>query len=472
MNKIKQETLSAYKALLENKGTAYDRLACLFDEGTFVETGRFIKRTTTEFDEAAGNEFEGVVTGYGAVEGRLVFAYAEDYSRMKGAMSEAHAKKIVSVYESALKSGAPVVGILDSVGAKVLEGVGVLAGYGAIMKAAAKASGIIPQIAIVAGNCTGSLATVASLADIVIAAENGKYFVNSPISLKADGMENAGAIMAASESGAISLCAESADAAIKEAKKIICLLPSNNVEGTAYTETADDPGRAIGADVANELLDNTGSVELCAAYGKDVKTVLGTVAGITVGVVAACNTLTPAGANKAAKFVSFCDSFSIPVVTLVDCEGIAVSAEAEKAPLSAALARLAMAYASSTNAKVTVVTGKAYGQVFTLFGSKALGADIAYATENAIISVMPTAAAVEFVYGEQILAAEDPMAEKKAVTEEWNTKIASPVAAARNGDIDDIIATSDVRYRVASALEMLSSKATGEIYKKHGNLPL
>ena len=472
MNKIKQETLSEYKALLENKGAAYDRLCLLFDEGTFVETGRFVKCATTEFDDAKENAFEGVVTGYGAVEGRLVFAYSQDLSRMKGAMSQAHAKKIVAVYEAALKAGAPVVSILDSTGAKVLEGVGVLAGYASIMKAAAKASGVIPQIAIVAGNCTGSLATVASMADIVIGAEeSGKYFVNSPIALKAKGMDNAGSVKVAAENGSIALTAACAGCAIKEAKKIVCLLPANNVEGTAYTETADDPGRSI-SDVAAELLDSQSAIELSAAYGKDVKTVIGTIAGITVGVVNANAALTPAGANKAAKFISFCDSFSIPVVTLVDCEGLTVTAEAEKAPFSAALARLAMAYASSSNAKVTVVTGKAYGQAYTLLGSKALGADIAFATENAVISVMPTEAAVDFVYGEQILNAADPIAEKKAVTEEWNTKIASPVAAARNGDIDDIIATEDVRYRVASALEMLSSKATGEIYKKHGNLPL
>ena len=473
MNKIKQETLKEYEALLTGNGACYERLALLFDEGTFVETGRFVKRTTTEFDTAAGNEFEGVITGYGAVEGRLVFAYAQDFSRMKGAMSEAHAKKITAVYEAALKAGAPVVSILDSAGAKVLEGVGALAGYGAIMKAAAKASGIIPQIAIVAGNCTGSLATIAAMADITIGAEeSGKYYVNSPIALKAKGMEEAGSVKTAAQNGALSLTACCTECAIKEAKKIICLLPANNVEGTAYTETKDDPGREITSDIAAELADNASTIELGATYGKGLKTSLATIAGITVGIVSATDKLSAKDANKAAKFISFCDSFSIPVVTLVDCEGLAVCVECEKAPFSAALARLAMAYASSTNAKVTVVTGKAYGQIFTLLGSKALGADVAFATEEAVISVMPTEAAVEFVYGEQILAAENPMAEKKAVTEEWNTKIASPVAAARNGDIDDIIAKADVRYRVASALEMLSTKATGEIYKKHGNLPL
>ena len=472
MNKIKQETLNEYQALLENKGVSYDRLNVLFDEGTFVETGRFVKRATTEFDTAAGNEFEGVVTGYGAVEGRLVFAYAQDFSRMKGAMSEMQAKKIVAVYHAAMKAGAPVVAILDSAGAKVLEGVGALAGYGAIMKASAKASGIIPQIAIVAGSCTGSLATIAAMADIAIGAEDGKYYVNSPIALKAKGMEEAGSVKTAFENGSLALTACCAECAIKEAKKIICLLPSNNVEGTAYTETADDPGRAIVGDIAGEIADTASAIELGAAYASNIKTSLCTIAGITVGLISATDKLSPKGANKAAKFISFCDSFSIPVVTLVDSEGLVVCAESEKAPFSAALARLAMAYASSTNAKITVVTGKAYGQIFTLLGSKALGADVAFATEDAIISVMPTEAAVEFVYGEQILTAEDPMAEKKAVTEEWNTKIASPVAAARNGDIDDIVAKADLRYRVASALEMLSSKATGEIYKKHGNLPL
>lgn len=472
MNKIKQETLSEYNALLSNKGGAYDRLCLLFDEGTFVETGRFVKSVTTKFDINPENAFEGVVTGYGAVEGRLVFAYAQDSSRMKGAMSEAHAKKIVSIYEMAMKAGAPVVGILDSIGAKVLEDVAVLAGYGAIMKASAKASGIIPQITVVAGNCTGSLATIAAMADISIGAEDGKYFVNSPISLKAKGMEDAGSIKTAAANGSLSLSACCTECAIKEAKKIICLLPANNVEGTAYTETKDDPGRAIASDIAAELADTGSAIELGKEYGKSVTTSLATIAGITVGIVNAADKLTPKGANKAAKFISFCDSFSIPVVTLVDCEGLVVCPDAEKAPFSAALARLAAAYASSTNAKVTVVTGKAYGQAFTLLGSKALGADVALATEDAIISIMPTEAAVDFIFGEEIMASADPVAEKKAVSAEWESKMASPVSAARNGDIDDIITKADVRYRVASALEMLSSKATGEIYKKHGNLPL
>ena len=224
MNKIKQETLSEYTALLENRTAAYDRLNSLFDEGTFVETGRFVKSATTEFDTAPGNEFEGVVTGYGAVDGRLVFAYAQDLSKMKGAMSEAHAKKIVAIYDAALKTGAPVVGILDSTGAKVLEGVGALTGYGAIMKASAKASGIIPQITIVAGSCTGSLATIASMADITIGAEeSGKYYVNSPIALKAKGMENAGSMLVAAENGSVALTAACAGCAIAKAKKIISL---------------------------------------------------------------------------------------------------------------------------------------------------------------------------------------------------------------------------------------------------------
>ncbi|MBQ8399326.1 MAG: carboxyl transferase [Clostridia bacterium] len=477
MNIIKQNTLEQYEELLAGGGTAYDRVANLFDAGTFVELGRFVKKATTEFDNEPGNEFEGVVTGYGAIDGKLVFAFVQDFSRMKGAMSEAHAKKIVAVYDSAMKSGAPVIGVFDSAGAKVLEGVAALSGYGSIMKAAAQASGVIPQIAVIAGTCSGSLATIASMSDVVIGAKSGSLYINSPFAQKAKGEEKAGTIEYAAENGAVSVVTETVEEALVTAKKLIVLFPSNNVEGTAYNEVADSANRLVAGEgalteIVSELVDAGSAVEFGKEYAPDTATTVASIGGITVGVVAAGGKLTAKGAEKAAKFVSFCDSFSIPVVTLVDCEGTAACACSEKAPFSSKLARLASAYAVSTTAKVSVVTGKAYGTVFTVFGSKTLGADVAFATPNASISVMPTEAAVEFIYADQIKTAADPMAEKEAVTAEWSEKVCSPVTAARNGDLDDIIAASELRMRVAAALEMLSGKATTAPYKKHGNLPL
>ena len=477
MNTIKQNTLEQYEDLLAGGGTAYDRVACLFDAGTFVELGRFVKKATTEFDDVPGNEFEGVVTGYGAIDGKLVFAFVQDFSRMKGAMSEAHAKKIVSVYEAAMKSGAPVIGVFNSAGAKVLEGVSALSGYGAIMKASATASGVVPQIAVIAGTCSGSLATIASMADVTIAAKDASFYINSPFALKAQGEEKAGSAAYAAENGAVSVVTGTVEEALATAKKLVALFPSNSVEGTAYTESADGANRLVygeGAlsDIVSELVDAGSAVELGKAYASETATFVASVGGITTGIVAAGGKLTPKGAEKTAKFVAFCDSFSIPVVTLVDCEGTAACACCEKAPFATKLARLASAYAVSTTPKVTVVTGKAYGTVFTIFGSKTLGADVAYATPAASISVMPTEAAIEFVYSEQIKASADPMAEKAAVTAEWTEKVCSPVTAARNGDIDDIIDPAQLRMRVAAALEMLSGKATTAPYKKHGNLPL
>ena len=204
-NKDKQNTLEQYEDLLKNGGAAYDRIASLFDAGTFVELGRFIKKTTTPFDDAPGGEFEGVVTGYGAVDGKLVFSFVQDFSRMKGAVSEAHAKKIVALYEAAVKAGAPVIGVFDSAGAKVLEGVSVLSGYGAMLKAAASASGVIPQIAVIAGVCSGSTAAVASLADVVIAAEDkGKFFTTAPgPTLKTNGTSLPDVISVAKTEGSI-----------------------------------------------------------------------------------------------------------------------------------------------------------------------------------------------------------------------------------------------------------------------------
>ena len=476
MDTVSKNSLSQLETLLAAGGSAYRRLELLFDAGTFVELGRFVKKATTPYDGGPGGEFEGVVTGYGAVDGKLVFAFSQDLSRMKGAMSEAHAKKIVAVYEAAMRSGAPVVGIFDSAGAKVLEGVSVLSGYGMIMKASASASGVVPQIAVIAGPCTGSAAAVASMADVVIGdAEKGKFYMNSPYALSKKGAADPGSIKEAAKNGEISIAAESEEKAIGYAKKLIALLPSNSVEGTAYNETGDTANRAVSgngalSEILSELVDAGTLLTLGGDFAPDTATAIASIGGITVGLVASGASLSDKGAEKAAKFVSFCDAFSVPVVTLVDCEGLSADPESEKA-LAVKAARLASVYAVSTTPKITVITGKAYGSVFTLLGSKTLGADIVYATPAARISAMPAEAAVEFIYADRVKSSDDPASEKEKAKAEWD-EICAPVNAARNGDIDDVIDPSELRMRVAAGLEMLSGKATTAPYKKHGNLPL
>lgn len=486
MNKERQENINSLRSKI-SESEAYARLASLFDEGTFVEIGKFVKRRTTEFDNVDGNEFEGVITGYGAVDGRLVFAYAQDFSRMKGAMGEAHAKKIVSLYDLAIKNGAPIVGFLDSAGAKVLEGVAALSGYGAILKTASKASGIIPQIAVVCGLCTGSMAAVASMCDIVIGTRNCKLYVNPPF---ITGGKDAGSAEAAAKNGVINILAEDASDAVAKTKALLLFLPSNNNEGTVYALPTDDATRSSAdvesiisnagydvRDVINVLIDNANFVELSKEYAQEIVCGLGLINGITSMIVATNpkvngGRLTPGAARKAAKYVTFADSFNIPLLTLVDTEGFDASYENEKAPYSNDLAKLAFAYASSTNAKVTVTLGASYGAAFTLLGSKALGADLAYALESAKISIMPISTAVEFAWGDEIMKASDPNAKRAELETEWANTMASPVEAARNGDIDDVLLCDELRAKIASALEMLSSKSQECPTKKHGNMPV
>ena len=477
MDSNKQNALEQYEDLLNGGGAAYERIASLFDAGTFVELGRFVKKSTTSFDSEPGNEFEGVVTGYGAIDGKLVFSFVQDSSRMKGAMSEAHAKKIVSLYEAAIRSGAPVIGVFDSAGAKVLEGVSALSGYGSIMKSCAAASGVIPQIAVIAGVCSGSLAAIAEMADIVIASEDeGKLYTCAPNALEARGFKSAGSVKAAAENGGVAIRVKTTGEALACAKKLISLFPSNNSEGSAYTQNGDDANRTVSGsgsavEDAKEIADSGSLTELFADFGSDVKTYICSIAGITSGIVASADLLSAKGADKTAKFVSLCDSFNIPVVTLVDCAGTVISPESENAPFSAKIARLAHVYGASSTAKVTVITGKAYGCIFTVLGSKTLGADIVYALPDAQISIMPSEAAIEFIYGDQIRAAADPTSEKEEAKKEW-AKLCTAVNAARNGDIDDVIAPEELRKRIAASLEMLSGKAAGAPFKKHGNLPL
>lgn len=454
---------------IKGRLTGAGRIAALFDEGTFVETGKYVKASANEFSNNA-SEFEGVITGYGAIDGRLVFAFVQDFSRMKGALGEMHAKKIAALYELAIKNSAPVIGVFDSAGAYVLEGVAALSGYGKIMNVVSKACGVIPQIAVVAGICAGSMATVASMFDFVVASEkNGEFYVNPPFIMndKKNGAE-LGSIAFAAKRGIIDTACADENEAFDAAKALLNYLPQNASDGTVYNLGGEGANRTTGEVselIANEgydmksvigaLADNSVFMERAAVYAPEMLTGFISLNSMVVGVVANNpkengGRISANAAKKAAKHVAFCDNFNIPILTLVDTEGYDVSVKSEKAPYSDSLAELAYGYSVSDNAKVSVVLGKAYGAAFTLMSSKSLGADIAFALDNAKISVMPTDAAVAFVRG--VKATEEEVAK-------WDAAMASPVLAARNGDIDDIISAEELRMRVAAAFEMLSDKA-------------
>lgn len=453
-----------------SKTDAMTRIRSLFDAKTFVELGAYTKRSFSEMQAGVKDgEFEGVICGYGAVNGQLVFAFSQDASRMKGALDAAHAKKICALYDMAVKNGAPVVGIFDCAGADIFEGVGALSGYGRIMKAVSAASGVIPQIALIAGNCIGSFAAVAAMFDIVVTTKESHLYVNSPALL---GVENAqGAIAAYDAADALEAAAY--------VRRVLALLPQNSAQGVVVAESADNLNRTLDAALdldgdVNEILAaiaDKGDYVTVGVGASPILTVLCSVGGVRCGVVASVYTenegrIDAAAARKAARFVDLCDAFALPVVTLVNSAGFAACAESENAPFAAELAKLAMAYAGSENAKVTVVLKHAIGGAYVLLGSKSVGADVAYAFESAEIGALSAPSAVAFALNDTI----STEVSREELEAEWATSLASPVAAASTGEIDDIIGTAELRQRICSALLLLAAKGNAN-GRRHSVLP-
>lgn len=444
-------------------GVSRERLESLFDSGTFVELSAYTKRA------ANGEEPETVTCGYGAVSGKLVFAFAQDGERTKGIFSDRHARKIESLYSLAVKNGAPVIGVFDSKGVSVYDGAEGLAAYGRVMKAVSGASGIIPQIAVIKGVCGGASAVIAAMFDFVVTIKDkSSLFVKAPFTT--------GETADSAKAGHSAYNAENEADAFAYAKKLAALLPSNNAD-SVYVENADELNRRVSIDGVNTeaviaaVADRGDLVRIFADYSENMIFGFASFGGVLSGVVAS-NTekggvLDIKSARAAAKLIGFCDSFSIPVVTLVDSVGTETSAEAEDAAYAEELAKLAYAYTSSDNAKVTVVLGKAYGTAFTLLGSKAVGADMVFALPTAEISVLSPEASVAFVWNDKV--GEKSREELEA---EWKEKCASADEAADKGEVDDIIDPAELRQRICAALAMLSAKAEGTPVRKHINMPL
>lgn len=430
----------------------YDKVKALFDEGTFSEIGAYIKRA------GADSAYDGIVCGYGSVSGKLAFAFIQDSDRTNGAFDEIGAKKIEMLYDMAIKNGAAVVGIFDSAGAAVAEGSSVLSAYGRFMSCVAKASGIIPQIALYDGICTGMALTVSNMFDFSVFVE-GK----SEIYLSAASKEKC---------FAPSISAKTDAEAYAAIRNLVEILPQNNKDD-ATVMSGDDAGRAVnvsglsGKDLVLTLCDNASFTEIGATVGEEAVCGFAFFGGRLCGVIASDASvdggkISGKAAKKIATLVSFCDRFGISVLTLVDSEGLSDKA------CGKCTAILAGAYANATCPRITVVTGKAYGAAFTLLGSKSLGADIAYALEGATISVMAPESAVAFLKNDEITADKS----REDVEREWCEKYASATAAAEKGDIDDVIVPEALRARICSALYMLSAKADGDIKRKYFRTPV
>ena len=436
-----------------------ESLVSLFDAGTFVEMGAYIRRRGAEAP------YDAVLTGYGSVNGKLTFAFAQDQDSLSGALDEIGAGKIQRLYEEALRVGAPVVAIMSSTGAVVTDGASALSAYGRTMKCAADASGIIPQIVLVEGKCTGLSAVIASMFDVIVTVKEISEIAFNLAAARGDKDSYAEA------HGLSALHAEDIPSALAAVRELISLLPRNNRD-VADVDPTDDPARPVAADeltglaLVRALADNGRVVSLYESFAPELITAITAIGGRTCGVIAtdasiADGKLTPKGARKAAKLVAFCDSFSLPVITLVDSMGVDMSAPREPAP---AFGKLAKAYISATTAKISVVMGNAIGAAFTLLGSRALGADLTLALPETVISPLAPSVAVAFLWNDRITA-ENP---REAVEAEWAATEGAAIRAAESGDIDDIVPAAELRARLSSALYMLAEKADTAPDRKHG----
>lgn len=445
---------------------ARDRLKAFFDADTFVELGAYTKRSFHEFVATEKTEqLEGVVCGYGAVCGARVFAFAQDPSRMKGALDARHAKKICDLYALAMKTGAPIVGIFDCAGADIFEGVEALAGYASLMRAVSDASGVIPQIAVIAGLCLGSLATLTSMFDMTVMAKGASLYMTSPTFLSKDAEE---------WKSLSSVQAEDVSAALAEAARLIAFLPSNASEALYPEESADSLNRMLAAldpdtdarGVLASVADHGIYHELNAEIAPEMITAFAVIGGVKCGVCASDYTvnegkLTSAGARKAARFITLCDAFGLSVVTLANSAGIACEESVSNLSFASDLAKLASAYASASVPKVTVILGHAIGASYILLGAKSLGADIAYALDEAEIGALTAEDAVAFAWSDRITLT----VSRDSLESEWKNTVASPIAAASTGEIDDIISITELRQRICTSLLLLSSKGSADAYR-------
>ncbi len=426
---------------------AYQRLQLLFDEGTFVEIDSFTKSGDGRAEAAAG---------FGSVDGCPVYAFAQNSDVEGGAMSKAQAAKICKVYELAEKTGAPVVGIYDSIGARLNESCEMLAAYGDVMLKANNLSGVVPQIAVIAGPCLGASSMIAAAADVVIMSEDGQF------ALQTNG--EGGDLKEASESGLVHLTAKDDKEAVAKARELITLLPSNNLSGAPITDFADSAAETdgeSGASIIAAVMDQDSFIEFQAGFGAGFITGLAKLGGNTVGVVASEEkTADGKACEKAARLVRFCDAFAIPVITFVNAESFCCIKAACK---------LTNAYAEATTAKISVITGEAYGAVYMALAGAAAGVDVAYAWPTASISALnPTTAAV-MLWSDKLKGSSNPTTDRAKLIAEYKDQEACPFKAAGDGFVQDVIEPSETRLKLYAALDMLAGKRVTRLPKKHAN---
>ncbi len=473
-----------------NTMSAKDRIASLVDENSFVELGAGITKRSTDFNmQEKSVPADGVITGYGLIQNNPVYVYSQDASALNGTIGEMHAKKIAHIYELAMKTGVPVIGLIDCAGMRLQESTDALAGFGQIYKMKAKASGVIPQISAIFGNCGGGVAVMAAMSDFTFMEQNnGKLFVNSPNTLEGnytDKLDTASADFQKTASVVDVICDGEAEV-FENVRNLVSILPENNNEIGGMEECMDDLNRLVPdfaaeikdpAAALEDLGDNNFFLELKKDFAKEMVTGFISLDGMTVGCVANRTAvygedgseqesfearLTSDGCDKAASFIKTCDAFNIPVLTLTNVEGFATTVEEEKTIASKAAA-LTAAFAEADVPKVNLITGNAYGSAYITMNSKHIGADMVFALPDAKIGMMDAQVAAKIMY------ADDKDADIAAKAAEFAAQSGTEAAAAR-GYIDSIIAPEAARKQLIFAFELLFTKSEYPIGKKHGTI--
>ncbi len=475
------------------KLTARERIEKLLDPDTFVEIDQFVKHRCVNFGmEKQDNPAEGVITGYGSVSGRLVFVFAQDFTVVGGSLGEMHAAKIVKVQKMAMEMGAPIIGINDSGGARIQEGVDALAGYGDIFFQNTKASGVIPQISVIMGPCAGGAVYSPAITDFIYMVDKtSQMFITGPQVIKTvtgeevSAEELGGAITHNQLSGVAHFITDNDDHCIEHIRYLLSFLPSNNLETPPHFTPTDSPDRmdeALNTFISDDpsipydmkkiiemLVDDGEYYEVQPYFAQNIITCFARMDGSTVGIIASqpkvmAGCLDIDTSDKSARFIRFCDAFNIPLVNLVDVPGFLPGTAQEYGGIIRHGAKVLYAYSEATVPKITVITRKAYGGAYIGMCSKHLGADMVLAWPTAEIAVMGPSGAANIIFRN------DPDVEAK--TQQYVDDFATPYKAAERGYIDQVIEPKETRPKIISALKMLKTKRSERVFKKHGNIPL
>ncbi len=485
----------------KGKLTARERLALLLDEGSFQELDAFVTHRVTDFGLADNRPLgDSVVTGWGTIDGRLIYVFSQDFTVFGGSLSEAHAEKVCKIMDLAIKNGAPVIGLNDSGGARIQEGVVSLGGYADIFLRNTLASGVIPQISAVMGPCAGGAVYSPALTDFILMVKGSSYmFVTGPDVVRAVTHEDVtfetlgGAMVHNAQSGVAHFVAEDEQECLSTIRRLLSFIPQNNLEDPPRSELSDDPLRMDQEldqvipdspikpyemrDIIHRVVDHGDFLEVQEHWAQNIVVGFARLGGRSIGVVAQqpnvlARVLDINSAVKGARFVRFCDCFNIPIITFVDVPGFLPGMGQEHGGIIRHGAKLLYAYCEATVPKITVITRKAYGGAYDVMSSKHVRGDINYAWPTAEIAVMGPEGAVNILFKEEIEASPTPEETRQRLIQEYRDKFANPYMAAARGYIDDVIEPRETRPKLIQALEMLKNKRDTNPPKKHGNIPL